>query len=278
MRGVQLDLHNCKFFIKQILFLELALFFIIPISAYAEDPCSHVTVKWITTHLSISSKAKIVSKKNAGGLCETILMLNGDPVSFYCGKDFVIAGQMIKNNKFVTEETLSSLSEVFMAERKAIKERKEKAKIKRQKFFRDNFSKLSDMVLFKIGPEKALKSVFIVTDPGCSHCRHLISDFNKIAFEKNISAKVIIYPLLGEDSENMTYKAFCENYGYAEYKNIKPVENPVFCEKAKTLIDSEKKFFKKAGLNFIPVVIGEKGDWVVEGSDMALVKEKLGIE
>lgn len=272
-------LLNCKLSsIQKIFILVLFSFCLLnPMTLYADKSCKNIDLKWLSDHIFIPEKAKIVSKKKVSSLCEVILSVGGDPVSLYCGDDFVVAGQMIQNKEFITEKNLESLNEVFAKERERIAKEKMETEKKREAFFRKNYKKMDEYVSFTIGSKKAEKSIFVITDPDCSHCKHLLRDIKSASSDNKIFAKVIVYPILGSQSENMAYTAFCKEYKYDDYVKMNDEFQPAFCKKGFVFLAKEKNFFRDANLNLVPIVVSGKGDWFMEGSDFQKIKDMLDI-
>lgn len=247
--------------------------------AFANDRCSHVDIKWLNNHAGLPPKTKIVYKKEKEDFCETIVLIETNLIPFYCGKDFVISGQLIKERKFLTDETLEFLNPIVEKAQKVKKAEDEIKEKKRRAFLKQNMKSLREMVSFKIGPKKYKESLYFVTDPACFHCKEMIKELKELSFEYDILVECIIYPLLGEKSEDLAKKAICKNFDYKDYIGMEKEEDcdPVFCKKGDDLIKKVKDFFQRAKLDFVPLVVSAKGDWIVEGDDINLVIKNLGI-
>ena len=89
----------------------------------AEPVCTHIDIDWLAKQAPLPEDARIVHKKDQGDLCEVVLSLEGDLVPVYAGKDFLLVGKLFKNQKFITGETLDSLSEVAQIGRASCRER-----------------------------------------------------------------------------------------------------------------------------------------------------------
>ena len=241
----------------------------------SKNICSNVDMAWLRNHAEFPEKAKIINKQETENLCETLLMVSGQPVFLYCGKDYFISGDMYKNNTIVTKESFSDLSNEIQKETKAYQDKEKALMNERHSFLTDNISKLNDFVSFEFGAENYEDSVFFITDPLCGYCESLLQYLKKVSEEKKLNVKAIIYPVLGEKSKNMAFKAVCGNFGVNEYLEMEYDSKPYLCANAEELFEKQEKFFEKGDLNFVPFIIEENGDWIVEGADQELLKEYL---
>ncbi|PID77845.1 MAG: hypothetical protein CSB21_03285 [Deltaproteobacteria bacterium] len=260
---------------KKLLFGFISIFFIASACRANNNPCGHVNLEWFESHAGMPESAEIIYKKKIGTLCETVLMIQGDPVSFYCSKDFFIQGQMFKDKKSLTNETFKSIEPLILAKRKNYVESEVKRTEQRKLFFKKNIKELDSMVSFQFGAKNYNRVIYFITDPNCSHCKKMLKVLGELSIKKGFLVKTVIAPILGEKSLNLGYRAVCKNFGYNEYKNLKDDGNPYICEKAVLLFKREKEFFKRADLNFVPFIIDGKGKWVVEGGNPELLKKKL---
>lgn len=242
----------------------------------AEPLCTHIDIDWISKHAPLPEGARIVHKKDQGDLCEVVLSLGGDLVPVYAGKDFLLVGKLFKNQKFITGETLDSLSEVAREERLKADEKEALGKGKRKAFLQKNIKVLADLTLFSFKPGKADRFLYVITDPNCSYCKKLMPDLEILAMENHIEIRVILYPVLGPESREMAVQAICEKLSYEAYGQMQFVPGSK-CSQADLLLEKTMPFFSDAGFSFVPVVISGDGAWVVEGSDIAQVKQHLGI-
>ncbi|MGM0418249.1 MAG: hypothetical protein ACQEQS_05965 [Thermodesulfobacteriota bacterium] len=241
----------------------------------SKNICSNIDMDWLRHHAEFPEEARIINKQETGNLCETLLVVSGQPVFLYCGNDYFISGDMYKNNTIVTKESFSDLSKKIEKETKAYHE-KEKALMKeRHSFLTENISKLNDFVSFEFGAKDYEDSVFFITDPLCGYCESLLQYLKKVSKEKKLNVKAIIYPVLGDKSKDMAFKAVCKNFGINEYLEMEYDSEPYICVNAEELFEKQEKFFEKADLNFVPFIIEGNGDWIVEGADQELLKEYL---
>lgn len=247
-------------------------------SAVAAEPvCTHVDIEWISQQAPLSQEAKIVYKKDRGELCEVVLALDGNLVSLYAGKDFILVGNLFKDKKSITRETLDALAGIARTERIKADEKEEFKTEKRKAFFQQNIRELDDLALFSFKPGNPDKILYVVTDPNCPHCNMLMSDLEMLAMENRMEIKVIIFPVLGSKSRDMAIQAICGKYSYQEYGQIQFQPDTPGCRQADILLEKIMSFFSRAALSFVPVVISGDGTWVVEENDISQVKQYLGI-
>jgi hypothetical protein len=257
----------------------LAFFVLLVLSSVvsAESVCTHVNMGWLSQQAPMSQKAKIVYKKNQGELCEVVLALNGGLVSLYAGKDFLLVGNLFKDKKSITRETMDALADIAREER-IKEEKKEELKTEKRKiFFQQNIRELDDLTLFSFKPGKCNKILYVVTDPNCPHCKQLMPDLEILAMENQIEIKVILFPVLSSQSRDMAIQTICGKYSYQEYRQMQFQQDTPSCSQADILLKKTMPFFSRAALSFVPVVISGDGTWVVEGNDISQVKQHLGI-
>jgi hypothetical protein len=106
--------------------------------AVALPACTHVDMGWLSLQAPLPGNAKIVYKKDLGGLCEIVLSLDGKLVPLYAGEDFLLVGKLFKNKTLITRETLASLEEV--AEKERIKANEIKALEKEKRKICESYS------------------------------------------------------------------------------------------------------------------------------------------
>jgi hypothetical protein len=246
-------------------------------AVFAEPVCTHIDMEWISQQVPLSKEAKIVYKKDQGELCEVVLALNGSLVSLYAGKDFLLVGNLFKDKKSITRETLDALADIARKERIKADKKEELKTEKRKAFFQQNIRELDDLALFSFKPGNPDKILYVVTDPNCPYCNMLIPDLEILAIENQIEIKVILFPVLGSKSRDMATQAICGKYSYQEYRQIQFQPDTPGCSQAGILLEKIMSFFSRAALSFVPVVISGDGTWVVEENDISQVKQNLGI-
>ncbi|MDY0361802.1 MAG: hypothetical protein RBR08_10130 [Desulforegulaceae bacterium] len=256
----------------------IIIYFGLILNLNAGDICSHIDMKWLETHAPFPKNAQIISKTNQFGICEVIVLINENPLPLYCGKNFFISGQMFSNKEVITAKTMDLISQKIEDKKLLEKNKENEEAEKRLLFFSKNTDKLKEFTAFEFGSQNPVSTIFVVTDPNCSHCKHLLYWLRDSSTEKKIKIKTIIYPLMGDLSRDLASKAICENFGINEYLEIKNDSKPYFCEKAETLFEKQETFFKSADLRFIPYIFEENGKWSVEGADLSELKKNLNLE
>lgn len=248
-------------------------------SGCAESVCDHVTLAWLQTQVPVPKDAELVFKKDQGVLCEAVLSIDGGLAPVYAGKDFIVAGQLYKNGVSITRKTMSSLSDLADAERKKAKEKEATAVEMRKIFFKTHAADLADLVSLSFSPQGSSdKFIYVISDPACSHCEALLDGLEEVAAETGFALKVVIYPVLGEQSKTLAAHAICKHLGYGAYKTLKKDDASKGCEKADQRINKTFDLLKKADISFVPLVVAQDGSWVVEGNDICGVREHLGLE
>lgn len=250
-------------------------------SGRKESVCNHVTLAWLQTQVPVPKNAKLVFKKDQGGLCEAVLSIEGGLAPVYAGKDFIVAGQLYKNGVSITRKTMSSLSDVADAERKKAKAIEAKAVEMRKAFFKTHAADLADLVSLSFAPGGSSdKFIYVISDPACSHCRALLDGLEEVAAETGLALKLVIYPVLGERSKAITANVICKHLGYGAYKTLKKKDAAPAkgCEKADQRINKTFDLLGKADISFVPLVVAQDGSWVVEGNDICGVRKYLGLD
>jgi len=246
--------------------------------ALAGSVCSHVDLAWLSEQVPLSEGAKIVLKQERGDLCEVVVAIDGRLAPVYAGKDFIVAGRMFRQKRAVTQETMSGLSDIAEQERAEAKEKEALAVEKRKVFFKANIAALAPLVSMTFGPGNPGGALYVITDPNCSHCKKLLPQMEELAFEAQLTLKVIIHPVLGDKSRDMAAHALCNNFTYEQYTQMTGGETLAVCERSTDLLEKTKTLFSSADISFVPLVVAEDGSWVVEGSDIGEVKGHLGLE
>ena len=75
---------------------------------------------------------------------------------------------------------------------------------------------MEDLTVFSFKPGKADTFLYVVTDPNCSYCKKLMPDLEILAMENHLEIKVVLFPVLGPKSRDMTVQTICEAYSYEE--------------------------------------------------------------
>ena len=245
--------------------------------AVSADICSHVTPEWIDTHVPLAPDARIVLKRPSGEFCEVVLAVDGNLAPIYAGKSSLVAGRLFRDRVPVTRETMKGLSAEAEAEQAAAREKQALEEAGRKAFFKEGFKALAPLVSMEFGPGQATNFIYVVTDPNCSHCKAMMPELETPAFEAKLKLKLIIYPVLGQSSRDMTAHMLCKNFSYPDYREMDLPETLTSCARAEEKISATSAFFKTAGISFVPMVVASDGTWIVEGNDICQMRKYLGL-
>ena len=243
-----------------------------PMPGFAESICNHVTLSWIANHLTLPQDSKMIFKQEKEQLCEVILRIEDRLVPVYAGKNFILAGQLFKQGRSITEESMKKISDNI---KKGANLHKETGR--NNSFFKENYKTLEQFVFLSFKPNQADGFVYVVTDPACSHCKDLLLKLQPAALQARVEVRVIAYPLFGLVSRNMAARAICSKYSYQDYARIKVDGGNASCDQAEQLIKKTELFFRSAGLTFVPLVVAGDGSWVVDVNDIGRIRSHLGI-
>jgi hypothetical protein len=239
--------------------------------------CRHVDLDWISSQVVLPQDVEIVFKEDRVGICEVVLAIDGDLVPFYAGKDFIVAGRMFKKQKDQTRDTMDGLSEIAEEVWEEAREKDALAAEERRAFLEDNMSTLSSLVSIAYQPDESTGDFYMVTDPNCSFCRELLPELEIAAFEAGMALRIILFPLLGPDSEKMAARAICSNYSLEAYQAMTGEEDPTSCKEADKRIEETMDTLLSAGFDFVPFVVAGDGSWLVEGDDIQEIRNRLGL-
>ena len=229
-------------------------------------------MSWIAKQLTVPQNSKIILKQEKEQLCEVILRIEDRLVPVYAGKNFILAGQLFKQGRSITQESMKKIAE-------SIKKGANLSKgIGRDNsFFKENYKALEQYVFLSFKPSQADGFVYVVTDPACSHCKNLLLKLQPVALQARVEIRVIAYPLLGLESRNMAARAICGKSSYQDYARMKVDGGNASCDEAEQLIKKTELFFRSAGLTFVPLVVSGDGSWVVDDNDIGRIRFYLGI-
>lgn len=264
-----------------LLFLLIIISLVFVTAGFCDSRCAHVNLDWISSHIPLPANAKILQVHEKEELCEVVLAINGKAAPIYAGRDFILAGQLFKNGRSITGDTMKAIAEQVEKEKMAFAQNKALAEKERKVFLKNNIKAMDDLVSFSfdfVDPDKSRGHFYVVTDPDCSHCKDLLPKLESTALESGMVIKVILYPILGDHARNLAMQAICNNYSYAEYVGIEMNDSVSSCERSENLLAKTADFFQKANLSFVPLVVAGDGSWVVESNFHTMVRVHLGLE
>ncbi|MCD4719330.1 MAG: hypothetical protein K8S13_05655 [Desulfobacula sp.] len=261
----------------RIIFLILWLIWGTPIPGATESICSHVDIEWASKHIPLPRDAKVVLKKEKEQLCEVILRVEGNLVPVYAGKNFILAGQLFKDGRSITRDSMAAIPDKIRAEQNQTGEKNNIEKARLEAFFKEKVKTLAEFVFLSFKPNQTDGFIYVVTDPACPHCKDLLLKLKPAALEARVEIRVITYPILGPRSRDMAVHAICNQYSYQDYTRIKMDEPGDSCNLAEVLLKKTVQFFRSADLTFVPLVIAGDGSWIVDTNDIAKIREHLGV-
>ncbi len=243
----------------------ILIFVSLPWPAFAQSVCHDITLETISRHLAMPGTAKIIQKHDRGSVCEVILRTRDSLAPLYVAQDFVLIGQLFQDRQPITQKTVEALKHTAQKEQEEISRQKAIQEKYRKDFLRSRISQLEKCVCITLRPEgKIMDQVYIITDPGCSHCKNALKELRKLSVESGIMVNLIIAPILGDQSRSMAAHAVCKKFSYEEYLEMKmPLKLPLACKAGKEYIKNTLAFLEKADINSVPMIIGNKASWIV---------------
>jgi len=235
-----------------------------------------VDIEWTSKHIPLPRDAKIVLKKEKEQLCEVILRVEGNLVPVYAGKNFILAGQLFKDGRSITRNSMAAIPDKIRAEQNQAGEKNNIEKARLKAFFKEKVKTLAEFVFLSFKPNQTDGFIYVVTDPACPHCNDLLLKLKPVALEARVEIRVITYPILGPRSRDLAVNAICNRYSY-QYYTRKMDEPGDSCNRAEVLLKKTEQFLRSAGLTFVPLVIAGDGSWIVDTNDIAKIREHLGV-
>jgi len=275
--------------IKKVSFICMVFLFVwlTGTSCFSASRCDHVTLDFISAHIPLPENISLVFKQEKEPFCEVILKINDNLVPVYCTETSVLAGQLFHNKTSMTQKTLNSIPELIEKERQQSLNELALKREKTIKLLKQNVKALDNLVSISFKPETFKTHIYVISDPGCSHCKNLLTQLWPAAVKSNTEIRLIIFPMGKAESLAMAATAICKEYSFQDYINIKQQDYinikqgdtavPT-CDLADQMIPTTIGFFQSAGLFSVPVVLAGDGSWAVDSNDINLVRFYLGIE
>jgi len=244
---------------KKIILMSVFFFFVL-MGNYGrcENPCKYATLSNIQKHLPgpLPPKSKIIFQRKVNGLCESIIKIRERNIPVYSNKKYVLIGQMFKNGKNVTLETLSFI------------ERKNFQKVKDQ---------LDKVVFFTyITPNtRPRHTIYFFTDPLCPFCHRTLKKLKTLAKDTDSKIKIIFCPVHIPQGEIEAEKVICSNMGFDKFINtnfpLKGKERT--CKKGREILQASLVLAKKLNIGAVPTFILEDGTKITGANIMRVEKE-----
>jgi thiol:disulfide interchange protein DsbC len=207
-------------------------------SAFAASPCEGVDETRIMQHIPLP-EVTLVSKKVLNNTCEVIVKVMNEYVPLYVYDDYVIAGDMFKDKKHITQQSMDEAQQRNTSELK---------------------NDLSDVVAFSYKPSQsgADKYIYMFTDPECQHCELAKYQVRDFAEKRQIEVRVILYPLpMHEGAKEKAIQALCSHMDYSAY--LEDQYSGRQCKEGEEKISKSLKIGEALQINGTPTFIGPNG-------------------
>lgn len=216
----------------------------------ADDTCSHVDQEFIQSHIQIR-KFEILSKKTVKDLCEVIIKMSGRLIPVYCGKDYIVSGNLYSKGIILSQEAVN-------------------------KIYSDNIFyhivQIKQAVAFNYIPEKINgKEIYMITDPLCRFCNEAVSKIKPLADKFGTVVNFIVISYNGKRGKAKSIEAVCRNFGLSEYSLEQWKKNDDFnkyqCEKGKEKISRAESISEILGIDAVPAFFLNDGSFM-SGADL----------
>lgn len=204
--------------------------------------CNGATEETIRKHIPVS-RLEVMSMRPMEGACEVIADVDGDYLPFYIFQGFVIAGDMFRDRKHVTEDGIRSVYERRMSV--LAKE-------------------LETLTAFTYKPSRASEGriIYMLTDPDCAYCEEAKKEAKDLADGMGIELRVVFYPLPRHpEAKKKAEAAICSKIGYAEYLEGRYGQGS--CEEGVKKTEKMLSLAARYGLTGTPMFINPSGKYLV---------------
>ncbi|MCL4476572.1 MAG: thioredoxin fold domain-containing protein [Nitrospirae bacterium] len=226
------------------------LIILIPLSGYGgATPCDGVDENTITRHIPLP-KVSIVTKRVISDTCEVIARVMNEHVPLYVFSDYVIAGDLFKDKKHITQQSIGETQ---------------------AKSFSDIKQEVDQVVAFSYKPASgAERYVYMFTDPECQFCELAKYQIRDFAEKRKVEIKVVFFPLAMHDgAREKAIKAICSKMDYARY--IDGDYSGTFCREGEDKVGKSLSLGESLEINGTPTFIGPDGRRTV-GFDTKLIE------
>jgi thiol:disulfide interchange protein DsbC len=205
--------------------------------AIAANPCEGVDESKITQHIPLTH-ISMVRKQVLNNTCEVIVKVDNEYMPVYVFDDYVIAGDMFRDKKHITQQSLDEVQQRNVSELK---------------------TDLNDVVAFSYKPaDGADKAIYMFTDPECQYCELAKYQIRDFAEKHKVEVKVIFYPLpVHEGAKEKAIKAVCSNIDYGAY--LEGRYSAKECKEGEEKINKSLKIGEALQINGTPTFIGSNG-------------------
>lgn len=226
----------------------------IVLQLHTRNPCENVTLETVNRHRSFPS-AVMLSKRPVENLCEVLLQRDGEKVSVYVGKSFLVIGEMFRENASLTAQGFMQLpSRAFLASR----------------------HDLDQVAAVRYTPEGEIgHTLYMFSGVDCPHCRKALEELPPLLDETGTELKILLMGWGG--SRAKTIKALCLKMDLDSYL----LENWIgqqagieACEQGEALLQKTLDLGSLLGVTSVPAFFTQDGI-MISGSNLKVLENLL---
>jgi thiol:disulfide interchange protein DsbC len=209
-----------------------------PVVGYSgTNPCDGVDESTIAKHISLP-KLSIVTKRVISDTCEVIARVMNEHVPLYVFGDYVIAGDLFKDNKHITQQSMGETQVKGFASLK---------------------QEVDQIVAFSYKPASgAEKYVYMFTDPECQFCELAKYQVRDFAEKRKVEIKVVFFPLpMHDGAKEKAVKGICSKMDYNRY--LEGDYTGSLCKEGEEILNKSLSLGESLELNGTPTFIGPDG-------------------
>jgi thiol:disulfide interchange protein DsbC len=205
--------------------------------AAAANPCDGVDEATILKHIPLPNMT-MVKKQVLDNTCEVIVKAENEYVPVYVFENYVIAGDMFKDKRHITQQSIDEVQQRNVAE------------IKKD---------LDGLVAFSYKPSQgADKFIYMFTDPECQYCELAKYQIKEFADKRKLEVRVILYPLpIHDGARGKAIQALCSNMDYSAYLEGQYAGKA--CKEGEDKIGKSLKIGEDLQIKGTPTFIGPNG-------------------
>ena len=217
------------------------------------DPCKD-GLKSVETHAFLPKKFKILSMRPIADLCEIAIASDNKYVTLYAAKDYVMVGDLFKDQKAVTQALIETIEGKVLSENRA---------------------SLEKCVALTYTPKdrNIHRSLFMVVTPGCHFCEEAEEEIEFLAERYGLTIKMILYD---HKAAPASVAAVCRKipiseFGSSAFKTANHDKDQ--CETAQKLLGDTIPVVDQIGIKGFPTFIFDTGSKVVGGNMQKLEQQ-----
>lgn len=210
------------------------------------DPCKD-GLKAVETHAWLPKKYKILSMRPIAGLCEIAIASDNKYVTLYAAKDYVMIGDLFKDQKAVTQSLIEQIEGKVLSE---------------------NRDSLEKCVALTYTPQERNihRTLYMVVTPGCHFCEEAEEEIEFLSERYGLTIKMILYD---SKAAPASVAAVCRKipiseFGSAAFKTANHDKDQ--CETAQKLLGETIPVIDQIGIKGFPTFIFDTGNKVVGGN------------